>query len=310
VGGGGSGNVVLPYCVTPLQAINGYIANVSSKAKVTYNPSNPLSNAVQAAKNADVAIVFVACTSSEGSDRGTLVLPDNQDNLVQSVVQAQPNTIVVVHSPGAVLMPWVNNVRAVLAAFLPGQEDGNAIADILFGKVNPSGRLPLTFPNANSQTPINTPAQYPGVNDQSSYSEGLLVGYRWYDAKNETPLFPFGHGLSYSAFDYSNLIVSGKNPVSVSVTITNSGKYSGSEVAQLYINFPTSAGEPPSILRRFKKVSIAAGQSAKVTFDDLVSRDFSIWDVGQHNWKIVNGNFGIFVGSTSRDFRQKGTVQI
>jgi len=266
--GGGSGSVVLPYLVTPLQAIKAE----AGKTSISYTPSGNTGAAAQAAKNADVAIVFVACTSSEGGDRGSLVLPDGQDALVSAVAQAQPNTIVVIHSPGAVLMPWVNNVGAIVAAFLPGQEDGNAIADILYGKVNPSGRLPVTFPVSDAQTPINTQAQYPGINGQTSYSEGLFVGYRWYDQNKQVPLFPFGHGLSYSTFQYSGIQLSGTNPLSVSVTIANKGKWNGNEVAQLYLSYPSSAGEPILNLRGFKKVNIAAGQSVKVTFDNLVSR--------------------------------------
>lgn len=306
--GGGSGNVVMPYTVTPLQGIN----NVASgtKAQTTYSNSKNLQAAAQAAKNADVAIVFVATTSSEGGDRPNLSLQGNSDDLVNAVIQAQPNTIVVAHCPGAVTMPWAGKVPAILAAFLPGQEDGNAIADVLFGKVNPSGRLPLTFPIADSQVPFPSQNQYPGVNDQEPYDEGLLVGYRWYDAKNAQPLFPFGHGLSYSQFDYSNLQISGSNPATVSVTITNRGKWGGSEVAQLYVAFPAGAGEPPKGLRGFKKVDIPVGQSKVVTFDKLQSRDFSIWDENSHGWRVVSGKFTILVGPSSRNTPLQASIQI
>eukprot|EP01113_Clastostelium_recurvatum_P036459 TRINITY_DN51_c0_g1_i3.p1 TRINITY_DN51_c0_g1~~TRINITY_DN51_c0_g1_i3.p1 ORF type:complete len:594 (-),score=131.29 TRINITY_DN51_c0_g1_i3:146-1858(-) len=307
--GGGSGGVRLPYLVTPLQGIKAALAN-TSVTTINYAGSNPVANAASVAKSAELAIVFVSCTSSEGSDRPNLQLPNGQDALIEAVIAAQPNTVVVLHHPGSVLMPWVNSTLAILAAFLPGQEDGNAIADILFGKAVPGGKLPVTFTVSETQTPVSTPAQYPGINDEAAYSEGLLVGYRWYDAKHIEPLFPFGHGLSYSEFVYTNLKISGKIPISVSVTIANVGHWSASEVAQLYIGFPTSAGEPPQGLRGFKKVVIEADKNAVVTFEDLKYRDFSIWDVTTHNWKLINGNFTISVGSSSRDIRQAGYVII
>jgi beta-glucosidase len=276
--------------------------------QVTYANSNSIDAAVSAAKAADVAIVFVATTSSEGSDRGSLSLPGNSDDLVKAVAGAQANTVVVIHTPGSVLMPWAQAVPAIVCAFLPGQEDGTAIANVLFGTVNPSARLPVTFSATASDIPVNTPQQYPGVNKEGSYSEKLLVGYRWYDARNVNPLFPFGHGLSYTTFDYSNLKISGmaSSGISVSVDVKNSGKVAGAEVVQLYIGYPAAAGEPPKVLRGFDKVNIPAGQTQTVKFT-LTTQDISIWHIEKHDWEVVSGSFSVDVGSSSRDIRAKGT---
>jgi beta-glucosidase len=205
--GCGSGQVVLPYLVTPLQGIQNYLAASGIQVQIQYAPSEPLDQAQAIAKAADIAVVFVGTFSCEGSDRVNLSLPNGQDGLVEGIASVQPNTAVVVHTPGAVLMPWVDQVSAILIAFLPGQEDGNAIAATLFGAVNPSGKLPVTFPLTDDQVPANTTVQYPGIDNEADYSEGILVGYRWWDALGLTPLWPFGHGISYTSFAYSALNV-------------------------------------------------------------------------------------------------------
>jgi len=217
----------------------------------------------------------------------------------------------VIHHPGAVLMPWATSVRSIVCAFLPGQEDGNAIAATLYGDINPSGKLPVTFPMTNDQIPVNTKIQYPGINGETEYLERLLVGYRWYDAKNVAPLFPFGHGLSYTTFAYSNLQIVGSlaKGITISINVTNSGDIAGHEVAQLYLGFPSSAGEPPSVLRGFKKHHLHPGQT-KVAKFTLIERDVSIWDVDSSAWSVVSGTFNVMVGSSSRDIRAKGTFKI
>jgi beta-glucosidase len=183
---------------------------------------------------------------------------------------------------------------------MPGQEAGNAIASVLFGDVNPSARLPVTFPTTDQQTPVNTPAQYPGINDQSEYSEQLLVGYRWYDAKNQNPLFPFGHGLSYTTFEYSAIAVHART---VQVYVQNTGSMAGVETVQLYLGYPPSAGEPPKVLRRVKKVALTPNQKLHVEFT-LADKDLSIWDVRSNNWMVVKGEFTAYVGASSRDIKQ------
>jgi len=305
IAGGGSGHVNAPYVITPLQGIQG---RVGSAGKVSYAPTNPITTAVEVAKAADYAIVFVGVESSEGADRSNLSLPGNQDALVAQVAAANPNTIVVVNGPGPVLMPWASAAKAILFGFFPGQESGNAIASVLFGDFNPSAKLPVSFPVKENDWFSGNPLQYPGVNGVVQYSEKLLVGYRWYDSQNIAPLWPFGHGLSYTTFTYSNLQVSGTIAAGLTVTLSveNSGKVGGSEVVQLYISYPASAGEPPQVLRKFQKLSLNAGASLPVSFT-LGNTDTAIWDIDKGAWAQVSGTFNIHVGSSSRDIRLKGT---
>jgi len=310
VHGGGSGSVVPSFISTPLAGIT---AAVNGQG-VTYNAGkDDVAAAAAAAKAADVAIVFVATLSHEGGDRASLSLDDggptnNQNALVAAIAAAQPNTIVVVTTPGAILMPWSKSVKAIVTNFLPGQQAGNAIADVIFGAVNPSAKLPLTMPNKENEIGF-TPEQWPGLPAKkplnANYTEELLVGYRYYDEKKITfdTGFPFGHGLSYTTFAYSGLTAS---KTAVSCKITNTGKVTGAEVPQLYLAYPASAAEPPKVLRGFSKVSLAAGASATVTFP-LKAADMSIWDVTTHGWKYVTGTYGVVVGSSSRDIRLNGT---
>eukprot|EP01111_Echinosteliopsis_oligospora_P008732 TRINITY_DN2471_c0_g1_i2.p1 TRINITY_DN2471_c0_g1~~TRINITY_DN2471_c0_g1_i2.p1 ORF type:complete len:693 (+),score=205.69 TRINITY_DN2471_c0_g1_i2:474-2552(+) len=297
--GGGSGGVITNNLVSPLSGIT---ARAGSSVNVVYaNSSNPEIASVVA--DADIVIVFVATTSSEGSDRSSLSLGNGQDELVNTVATANPNVVVVVHTPGAVMMPWSGEVPAIICAFMPGIVDGDAIADVLFGDVNPSGHLPVTFPMFENEIGLKSVEQYPGIDNDAEYTEELLVGYRWYDAYGYEPRFPFGHGLTYSAFNYSDIHVSGSFPnVTVQFTVTNIGKYDAQAVPQLYLSFPPSAGEPPVVLRDFTKVAIAAGESQTVEFT-LDQMDFSIFDVTQDNWVVAKGGFTIFVGDSSRDLR-------
>jgi len=305
--GGGNNGVRAAYVITPLQGIQ----QRAPSANVKYASSSQLSSALEIAKASDIAIVFVSFDSIEGTDRASLTLPNNQNNMISQVASVQPNTIVVAHCAVPFLMPWEPKVVGIISALFPGLEDGHAIADILFGDVNPSARTPVTFPMNETQTPLATPQQYPGVGGHVTYSEGLLMGYRWYDAKNEVPLYPFGFGLSYTRFNYSNLRTSqGTASIKVSVDITNSGKVAGAEVPQLYISYPKSAGEPPKVLRAFEKVFLAPGSTSTVIFTPLVAQDFSIWDVSVHAWAAVKGNFTLSVGASSRDIRLQTSLAI
>jgi len=305
IAGGGSGHVNPPYVITPLRGIT---SRVGSGGKVTYTPTNPISNAVTAAKSADYAVVFVGFTSSEGSDRANLSLPYPQDQLIMEVAAANPNTIVVLNGPGAVLMPWASQVKGILFGFFPGQESGNAIASVLFGDFNPSAKLPVSFPVKENDWFSGNANQYPGVNGVVQFTEKLLVGYRWYDSQSIAPLFPFGHGLSYTTFAYSNLKITGmiSSVLTITASVQNSGKVAGSEVAQLYIGFPATAGEPPQVLRGFQKLVLDAGASADATFQ-LTKAEISIWNIPTGSWQAVTGTFNVFVGSSSRDIRLKGT---
>lgn len=281
--------------------------------------ANLMQQAVKTAKNADVAVVFANDKESEGSDRQSLNLPDNQDKLIQEVAQANPHTIVVLNTGAPVLMPWNNQVQGVVEAWYPGQEDGKAIASVLFGDVNPSGHLPVTFPASAKSMPAASKKQFPGVNGNVYYSEGLDVGYRWYDAKNVKPLYPFGYGLSYTTFKYSHLHIAPGHPdgpgkgghgdAKVSVDITNTGSRTGSAVPQLYIGDPKSANEPPKQLKGFQKVSLKPGQAKKVQFN-LGPQAFSIWDSNANSWTILNGTYKIMVGSSSQNIRLQGKLPI
>jgi len=260
-------------------------------------------------KNAQYAIVFVATTSSEGSDRASLALDSPSDDLVNAVIAAQPNTIVVVHNPGAVTMPWASKVPAILVAWLPGQEDGNAITDILLGTANPSGRLPLSFPNNASDTWLQSPQQYPGQDGHADYSENLEMGYRWYGARGTKPLWGFGYGLSYTTFTYSNFALSGNptNGITLSFRVTNSGNRAGSEVPQVYVTWPTEANEPPEQLKGFTKIFLQPGANADVNFT-IASNDLKIYDNMQGGWRLVSGTYTIYAGPSWGNYPLKGTV--
>eukprot|EP01102_Stenamoeba_stenopodia_P018578 TRINITY_DN6835_c0_g2_i1.p1 TRINITY_DN6835_c0_g2~~TRINITY_DN6835_c0_g2_i1.p1 ORF type:complete len:707 (+),score=174.47 TRINITY_DN6835_c0_g2_i1:128-2248(+) len=303
--GWGSGHVILPYLVTPYDGINNLVGDAIT---LTYTGDN-IDEATQAAANADVAIVFVATDSSEGIDRTTLSLEPQLNDLVSAVAGAQPNTVVVVNTPGAVLMPWIDQVQAILCPFLPGQEDGNAIANILFGYVTPSGKLPVTFPISDSQIDCNTTQQYPGIDNEADYTEGIFVGYRWYDHYNFDPLFPFGHGLSYTTFDYSDFQMEIRNDyeaqtANFTLTVTNNGtQFSGAEVVQFYLGFPAEAGEPPKVLRGFQKTRVLTPGESQVVGLGLSGIDMSIWNVTYQDWEEISGVFTIYIGSSSRDIR-------
>jgi beta-glucosidase len=253
----------------------------------------------------------VSTPSSEGSDRPNLDLAPADDAMIVAATAAQPRAVVVLNAPGAVAMPWAPAAGAILHAWYPGQEMGNALADVLWGDVNPSARLPLTIPMDDAQDPLPTPEQYPGVNGTVTYTERLLIDYRWFDASNVTPRFAFGHGLSYTSFAYASLSVAGDGVagVTVSFTLTNTGARAGREVPQLYLAFPAAAGEPPLVLRGFDSVEVAAGASAPVTFH-LSPRDMSTWDVGAHAWALARGDFSIVVGASSRDARLTGAFTL
>src|SRR5499427_5329491 len=228
--------------------------------------------AVSAARSASTAVVVVSDdTESEAADRPSLNLPSAQDELIEAVAAANPNTVVVIDAGAPVAMPWLSQVAGVLDNWYPGQSSGTSLASVLFGQTDPGGHLPVTFPASLSQVPASTTAQFPGNGTTVQYSEGVDVGYRWYDAKDITPMFPFGFGLSYTQFAFSHLSVSpgfkdGTKEVRVSATVTNVGHRAGSEVAQLYLADPSASGEPPRQLAGFQRVSLGPGKSTRVSF--------------------------------------------
>lgn len=313
-GGGGSSHVEPLYTVGPLDGLRDHAGSVL----VTLDDGSDLAKASALARASDVAIVMVGQIDTEGRDH-PIALGENQDNIVEAVATANPRTIVVLKTGSAVLMPWVNKVPAILEAWYPGEEDGNAVADVLFGVVNPSGKLPITFPSKLEDVPANTPEQYPGVGGVARYSEGVFVGYRHYDQKDLTPLFPFGFGLSYTSFAYRNLTVSpstlsfaGDKPetISVDVEISNSGPVAGAEVAQLYVGMPLNpVAQPPKQLKGFQKITLKPGESSHAQFT-LDAQSFSYWDAQSHQWRVAPGTYKIMVGSSSRDLRQEKTVEV
>jgi beta-glucosidase len=304
-GGGGSSHVKPLYTVKPSDGLK---SRAGAGVTVTTDDGSSTSSAAAAAKAADVAIVMVEDSESEGKDRTGLALSGNQDALVSAVAAANKKTIVVSKTGGPILMPWVDQVPAILQAWYPGEEDGNAVADVLFGAFNPSARLPVTFPRKESDQPADTAAQYPGTNGTAHYSEGIFVGYRHYDAKNIAPLFPFGYGLSYTSFQYANLKVTGNV---VEADVTNTGTATGAEIAQLYVGSPSTAAAPeaPQELQGFQKVLLKPGQTGHVTFT-LTNRSFSYWNTTSHGWRIAGGQYRIMVGGSSRNQPLTATVQL
>ncbi|OAD03254.1 glycoside hydrolase family 3 protein [Mucor lusitanicus CBS 277.49] len=316
--GWGSGTADFPYLIDPLAGLTtAFGKNVEIKS--TLDDWN-LEKAAEVATDADYALVFSNADSGEQhivvdgnvGDRNNLTLWHNGDALIKAVADANKNTIVVIHAVGAVMMSeWIDhpNVKAVVWPGLPGQESGNSLADIITGKVNPSGRLPYTI--AKKESDYNAK---PDPSAVIQYSEKLLVGYKWFDHAKIEPLFPFGHGLSYTKFDYSKLKVKAKKKkdtvtATASLSVKNSGKLDGAEVVQAYIEFPESAGEPPKNLRGFEKTMIKAGKSTKVDFE-FTKTELSIWDVDVNDWVIPSGKFTLHIGASSRDIRQSASFTL
>lgn len=322
IGGGGSGKVTPYYTITPAQGIiNALNDKGITDVSVLYSSGTDITQATQLAASCDTAVVIVATSSSEASDRPSLALGGNQDELVSAVAAVNANTIVGVVTPGAVLMPWSAQVAAIVVLFMPGQEYGNALADVLFGTVNPSARLPVTMPNKDNEIAF-TDAQFPGVGSppDATYSEELLVGYRWYLANDVTPLFPFGHGLSYTEFSYEKMSTSKSSSTSscgyitVSTIITNTGSVAGRETVQLYLEYPTEAKEPPRQLRGFVKTPILEPQSSAQVDFCLSERDFSIWDESIHAWTVLAGDGGytykLFLAASVADIRLQTSLTL
>ena len=306
---------------SPLKAIRAE----APAAKVAYDPGMDTNAAAALAKASDVAVVFVHQPAGEGDDLRSLSLPGGQNSLVSAVAAANPRTIVVIESGGPITMPWIDNVSAVVEAWYPGTRGGEAIAKILFGEVNPTAKLPVTFAKSEADLPhpkemLQPPPakgdmqpMFPGapwmVNTRRydiEYDEGLLVGYKWYDAKNKQPLFPFGYGLSYTTYSYSGLKVS---PAKVTFEVKNTGKRAGAEIAEVYATLPGAAGEPFHRLVAFTKVPLGPGESKTVTLD-LNRHYLEIFNEDKNGWELVPGEYTIQAGGSSRDLPLKGTFKI
>jgi beta-glucosidase len=341
ISGGGSaqvdppgGNAIMPpgkggttwqahiwFPTSPLKAIRA----VASHANVQYDPGTDPASAAALAKTADIAIVFAYQWESEGMDLDSLSLPEHQDDLIAKVAAANPHTIVVLETGSPVTMPWLDQVSGVLEAWYGGSRGAEAVARVLFGEVNPSAKLPITFPNNEADLPhpsIVKPPRESTTNGepdewkkiaaglpafQTTYNEGLKVGYKWYDAERKPVLFPFGYGLSYTAYSYSDFKVTPGKNVHVSFKITNAGNRAGAEIAEVYAALPQNAGEPPKRLVGWSKVKLNAGESKEVTVD-VDSEYLSIFNVERDAWQLIPGDYTFMVGGSSQKLALKETV--
>jgi beta-glucosidase len=323
ISGGGSAQVDPPgstapawkahvwFPTSPLKAVAAKAPGVSVKFASGADPAGTAA----LAKQSDVAIVFVHQWSSEDFDLPNLSLPDNQDAMIDQVASANPRTIVVIESGSVVTMPWIDKVSGVLEAWYAGSKGADAVANILFGDVNPSAKLPMTFPRSEADLPhprevIPSPSMLGKAAVMATgeakptfevhYDEGLKVGYKWYDAERKAVLFPFGFGLSYTSYAYSELKVrAGKQPT-VTFTVKNAGSRAGAEVAQVYAALPADAGEPPKRLVGWSKVKLQAGESKEVTIS-IDSAYLSVFDEASDSWKMVPGSYSFMAGGSSQD---------
>ncbi len=299
IGPSGWPGPVMYYPSSPMAAIQRQAPN----AKVTFVDGSDTAAAAAAAKSADVALVFATQWAGESFDV-SLTLKDGQDALVSAVAAANPRTVVVLETGGPVFTPWADKVAGILEAWYPGTAGGDAIANVLFGKVNPSGHLPATFPRSLDQLP--KPSE-PNAGD-TRYPEGATVGYKWFDAKGDAPQFAFGHGLSYTSFAYSGLAASAVNgTVSVSFMVRNTGKRRGKDVAQVYVS--GTGWEAPKRLGGFKKVDLAPGASTRVTLI-VDPRLLAMFDGPANAWKIAPGSYKVMLGSSSRDIAQTVSIKL
>ncbi len=332
ISGGGSAQVDPPgepaapwqahvwFPTSPLKAI----CAAAPGAKVAFDSGADPASAAALARKSDVAIVFAYEWMSEGTDLPNLSLPENQDALIAQVAAANPRTIVVLETGTAVLMPWIDKVGGALEAWYAGSKGADAVANILFGKVNPSAKLPMTFPLSERDLPHPELVKPPDKGEDAGqqlkpedakatfsvhYDEGLKVGYKWYDAENKPVLFPFGFGLSYTTYQYGGLkVVAGKEPT-VSFTVKNTGSRAGAEVAEVYVALPAAAEEPPKRLAGWSKVQLKPGESREVSLT-INPRELSIYDESTNGWKQLPGRYTFMVGGSSKDFPLQKSVDL
>jgi beta-glucosidase len=302
------------------------LKGIQEKAKgavVRFDPGTDPASAAALAKSSQVAIVFAVQHASEGLDHPNMSLPDQQDALIEAVASANPHTIVILETGGAVLMPWIDKVSAVIEAWFPGIRGSEALANVLFGDVNPSGKLALTFPKSERDLPhpvhVKQPAEdpnhpvpplpglpkIPGFSMNQTpfdvvYDEGLKVGYKWYDAEKIEPLFPFGYGLSYTTYAYSGVKVAVGDGLTVSFKVKNTGSRDGEETAQVYLTLPLIAQEPPRRLAGWSKVTLKQGEEKDVTVK-VEPLMLSVFNPEKDAWEMVAGEYKVWVGASSRD---------
>ena len=316
--GGGSSHINCFKTTSALEAAEGLKIRYARGYSVADDCATDemIREAVEAARSARVAVVFAGLPDvyeSEGYDRTHMRMPDCQNRLIEAVAAANPNTVVVLYNGSPVEMPWIGSVKAVLEAYLGGQAVGLATVRILFGEVNPSGKLPESFPKKLSDNPSYL--FYGGEGDTAEYREGIFVGYRYYDRKETELLFPFGHGLSYTSFDFSDLRLSreritDQESLTATVRVTNTGKRAGKTVVQLYVgDCESSVFRPVRELKGFDKVFLEPGESKDVSFT-LDKRSFAYWNTKIHDWHVESGEFRIEIGHSSRDIACCAAVQV
>lgn len=317
--GGGSSHVNSYKVTSALEAAKGLDVTYAPgyDTNTTESDEALLGEAQEAAKNADVAVVFVGITDameSEGMDRRTLSMPKNHEALVKAVSEVQKNTVVVVMCGGCITMPWIDDVRGMLCAYLGGEAVGTATLDLLFGDVNPSGKLAETFPRHLEDNPSYL-YFFGDEQNKTEYREGVFVGYRYYDKKNMDVLFPFGYGLSYTTFEYSNLTLdksemNDTDTLTVSVNVRNTGKVKGKEIVQLYVAKPESRTiRPVKELRGFEKIELEPGEEKTVTFT-LAKRAFAYYRTDISDWYVESGDYTIMAAKSSRDIACTATVNV
>jgi beta-glucosidase len=314
IAGGGSGTVTSANTIWPLTGIQDA---VNSNVTVTYtqgddNGTTDIPEAVTAAQGAAAAIIYVSLPEAEEMDLTSLDLSSADETMIDDVAAVNPDTIVVINSGGPVVMPWLNNVAGVFENWYGGGETGAAMAALIFGTANPSGKLPVTFPSSLSQVPAQTEAQWPGTSTGIDFSEGVDIGYRWYQSQGITPLFPFGYGLSYTKFSFSNLSVGAFNAdgnATVTAKITNTGTVAGADVAQMYVGDPASSQDPPQQLKGFDRATLNPGASATVTFP-LNIHDLASWSPTDNQWEAQAGAYSISVGDSSASLPLTGSTSL
>jgi beta-glucosidase len=331
--GGGSSQVRTRYEITPLEGLKSICGPAIN---ISYSPGYEIikngkanqqliDEAVEAAKKADVVIIAGGWThgynkyawndnayDAEGTDKPDMEMPFGQNELIEAVVKANPKTIVVLSGGGPIdVSAWVNKVPAIVQAWYPGSEGGNALAAILFGRVNPSGKLPMTFPKKLSESPAHALGEYPGDSVTVHYNDDIFVGYRYFDTWKVEPQFAFGHGLSYTTFNYSNInVVTAGQTATVTLTLTNTGKFAGAEVVQVYVKDNVSAlRRPEKELKGFEKVFLQPGESKKISIS-LNKSAFQYFNDMSNQWVLEPGSFTIMAGSSSRDIRASRSIEL
>jgi len=326
LGGGGSSKVIPLYTVPPLEGMQDVLADLGSPATVTkVTIADDLSNldeAKNAAQEADVVVLMAGMVATEGADQPDANMLNDQNRMLDELLGINPTTVVVLKDSNPVLMPWIDKAPAVLEAWNQGAEDGHVVADLLFGVVNPSGKVPTSYPRSEDDTMYaGRPERYPGTDEGDGYpvihySEGLEIGYRWFQAQGIQPLFGFGFGLSYTTFDITDVSVNAPDgadaPVTVTASLTNTGPVAGAEVVQVYLGVPV-AGQPPKRLVGFQKVFVEPGESKPVTITidpAATNHPFGVWDDGTRGFVTKPGEYALYVGNSADDTPHTVTLTV